>query len=225
MRTAPIEPRVSVIIAAYNEERVIGERLENALALDYPSRRLRDHRRLRRQHRRDRRDRRPLRRLRRAPAVAAAAGQDSRARCRGCRGHGRDSRLLRRQHHVRARRAARAGPQLRRPRRRRRRGPHRLPPRGQQRVEQPRREPVLGLRHLAEAPGEPDRQRRLGARRPLRRPPDAVPARARTPPSPTTSPSRPRSSSRATGWSSTPARGRWSSRCRRRSASSAVACG
>jgi cellulose synthase/poly-beta-1,6-N-acetylglucosamine synthase-like glycosyltransferase len=36
VRKLPITPTVSVIIAAYNEERVIGERLENALALDYP---------------------------------------------------------------------------------------------------------------------------------------------------------------------------------------------
>jgi cellulose synthase/poly-beta-1,6-N-acetylglucosamine synthase-like glycosyltransferase len=40
VRTAPITPAVSVIIAAYNEEAVIADRLENALALDYPSERL-----------------------------------------------------------------------------------------------------------------------------------------------------------------------------------------
>ena len=40
VRTAPVSPRVSLIIAAYNEEAVIGERLENALALDYPPDRL-----------------------------------------------------------------------------------------------------------------------------------------------------------------------------------------
>ena len=33
----PITPTVSLIIAAYNEEQNIGERLENALALDYPA--------------------------------------------------------------------------------------------------------------------------------------------------------------------------------------------
>lgn len=32
----PITPRMSLIIAAYNEEEVIAERLENALAVDYP---------------------------------------------------------------------------------------------------------------------------------------------------------------------------------------------
>src|SRR3990172_886218 len=32
----PITPSVSLIIAAYNEEESIGQRLENALALDYP---------------------------------------------------------------------------------------------------------------------------------------------------------------------------------------------
>lgn len=33
---APVEPKVSLVIAAYNEERVIREKLENSLALDYP---------------------------------------------------------------------------------------------------------------------------------------------------------------------------------------------
>lgn len=36
VRKAAITPRVSLIIPAYNEEAVIGERVENALALDYP---------------------------------------------------------------------------------------------------------------------------------------------------------------------------------------------
>jgi len=36
VRTAPITPRVSLVIAAYNEEAVIAERLENALAMRYP---------------------------------------------------------------------------------------------------------------------------------------------------------------------------------------------
>ena len=40
VRKLPITPSVSVIIAAYNEEHVIAERLENALALDYPRERL-----------------------------------------------------------------------------------------------------------------------------------------------------------------------------------------
>lgn len=40
VRTAPVTPSVSLIIAAYNEEAVIAERLENALALDYPKDRL-----------------------------------------------------------------------------------------------------------------------------------------------------------------------------------------
>ena len=40
VRKLPITPSVSVIIAAYNEEKVIGERLENALAFDYPRDRL-----------------------------------------------------------------------------------------------------------------------------------------------------------------------------------------
>ena len=37
VRTAPIEPSVTVIVAAYNEEAVIERRLENLLALDYPA--------------------------------------------------------------------------------------------------------------------------------------------------------------------------------------------
>ncbi|MEQ1758997.1 MAG: glycosyltransferase [Vicinamibacterales bacterium] len=36
VQTAPITPKVSLLIAAYNEEAVIAERLENALAMDYP---------------------------------------------------------------------------------------------------------------------------------------------------------------------------------------------
>jgi cellulose synthase/poly-beta-1,6-N-acetylglucosamine synthase-like glycosyltransferase len=37
---APIEPAVTVIVAAHNEEAVIEQRLENLLALDYPAERL-----------------------------------------------------------------------------------------------------------------------------------------------------------------------------------------
>jgi cellulose synthase/poly-beta-1,6-N-acetylglucosamine synthase-like glycosyltransferase len=37
VRAAPVTPTVSLIIAAYNEEAVIGDRLENALAADYPA--------------------------------------------------------------------------------------------------------------------------------------------------------------------------------------------
>ena len=37
MRRAEIEPTVTVIVAAYNEETVIERRLENLLALDYPA--------------------------------------------------------------------------------------------------------------------------------------------------------------------------------------------
>ncbi|HUP32250.1 MAG TPA: glycosyltransferase family 2 protein [Gaiellaceae bacterium] len=40
VRLAEIEPSVSVIVAAYNEEAVIERRLENLLALDYPAERL-----------------------------------------------------------------------------------------------------------------------------------------------------------------------------------------
>ncbi|HEU0004745.1 MAG TPA: glycosyltransferase family 2 protein, partial [Terriglobia bacterium] len=36
VRKGPITPRVSLIIAAYNEEDEIAQRLDNALALDYP---------------------------------------------------------------------------------------------------------------------------------------------------------------------------------------------
>lgn len=39
-RKAPIEPRVSVLIAAFNEEDVIAAKIENSLALDYPADRL-----------------------------------------------------------------------------------------------------------------------------------------------------------------------------------------
>jgi len=40
VQTAALTPSVSLIIAAYNEEAVIGDRLDNALALDYPADRL-----------------------------------------------------------------------------------------------------------------------------------------------------------------------------------------
>jgi cellulose synthase/poly-beta-1,6-N-acetylglucosamine synthase-like glycosyltransferase len=40
VRKSPITPSVTLIIAAYNEEKVIGERLDNALAMDYPRDRL-----------------------------------------------------------------------------------------------------------------------------------------------------------------------------------------
>ena len=39
-RAAPIEPSVSVVMAAYNEEAAIGARLDNLVALDYPADRL-----------------------------------------------------------------------------------------------------------------------------------------------------------------------------------------
>jgi cellulose synthase/poly-beta-1,6-N-acetylglucosamine synthase-like glycosyltransferase len=37
---APIEPDVTLIVSAYNEQEVIGEKLENSLSLDYPRERL-----------------------------------------------------------------------------------------------------------------------------------------------------------------------------------------
>lgn len=40
VRTAPVTPSATLIVAAYNEEAVIAGRLENALALDYPPDRL-----------------------------------------------------------------------------------------------------------------------------------------------------------------------------------------
>ena len=39
-RKAPIEPTVSMLVAAYNEEDVIAAKLENALAVDYPADRM-----------------------------------------------------------------------------------------------------------------------------------------------------------------------------------------
>ena len=39
-RKAPIEPTVSVLVAAFNEEDVIAAKIENSLALDYPAARL-----------------------------------------------------------------------------------------------------------------------------------------------------------------------------------------
>jgi cellulose synthase/poly-beta-1,6-N-acetylglucosamine synthase-like glycosyltransferase len=39
-RKAPIEPKVSLLVAAFNEEEVIAAKMENSLALDYPADRL-----------------------------------------------------------------------------------------------------------------------------------------------------------------------------------------
>ena len=41
VRRAEIEPAVTVVVAAHNEEPVIARRLENLLALDYPAEKLR----------------------------------------------------------------------------------------------------------------------------------------------------------------------------------------
>ena len=57
MRKADVTPSVTVIIPAHDEEDVIGARLDNLLALDYPRRAARDRRRLGRLDRRHRRDR------------------------------------------------------------------------------------------------------------------------------------------------------------------------
>ena len=62
VRRAEIEPLVTVIVAAYNEEAVIERRLENLLDLDYPAEQARARRHLRRLHRSDARARRALRR-------------------------------------------------------------------------------------------------------------------------------------------------------------------
>ncbi len=40
VRKGPVQPTVSLLIAAYNEARVIGDKVRNALALDYPTDRL-----------------------------------------------------------------------------------------------------------------------------------------------------------------------------------------
>jgi cellulose synthase/poly-beta-1,6-N-acetylglucosamine synthase-like glycosyltransferase len=40
VRQAPVTPRLSVVVAAYNEEAAIGDRLRNLLGLDYPGERL-----------------------------------------------------------------------------------------------------------------------------------------------------------------------------------------
>ena len=40
VRAAPVEPSVSIVVAAYDEEDVIGRRVENLLGLDYPHERL-----------------------------------------------------------------------------------------------------------------------------------------------------------------------------------------
>ena len=52
-----VTPSVAVIVAAHDEEAVIGRRLENLLALDYPPGAARVRRRLGRVDRRDRRGR------------------------------------------------------------------------------------------------------------------------------------------------------------------------
>ena len=40
VKAAPITPSVTFVIAAYNEEKVIREKIENTLSLDYPANRI-----------------------------------------------------------------------------------------------------------------------------------------------------------------------------------------
>ena len=135
VRKEAIEPHVTVIVAAYNEEPVIERRLENLLALDYPADKLevvvtsdastdRTHELVERFGDRVRLIVQPARRQGRRP-------EPGRARDRR-----RDRRLLRRERDLGARRAPAARRQLRRPGRRlrlrtaRARGGRRLEPGG-----------------------------------------------------------------------------------------------
>ncbi len=178
-QTAEITPRVSLIIAAHNEERGIGAKLDNVLALDYPLeqleviiasdgsndgteaivRRYADHgvRLL------------ALPRQGKAPAlntaVAASTGEIlvfSDANSIVCaRGHPRAGAALRR----------RQG-------RRRGRQPGLFAKERRLGRDQRRRAQLLELRPQNEAVAEQLRQRHLGHRRDLRHPPLAVPGRA-----------------------------------------------
>ena len=157
VRKEAIEPAVTVIVAAYNEEPVIERRLENLLALDYPADKLERRRHLRRVDRPHARARRAVRR----PGAAdrqPARRQGRRPEPGRARDRGRDRRLLRRERDLGAGCAASARRELRRPRRRlrlraaRARGGRRVEPRG----------PLLALRAGAARGGV---AARLGHRR------------------------------------------------------------
>ena len=134
VRKAEIELTVTVIVAAYNEERVIERRLENLLALDYPADRLeivvasdastdRTHEMVERFGDRGAPDRQPR-------------GGKTRHRTGPCARRRRDPRLLRRERDMGSGRHPGARRELRRPGRRlrrraaRARGGRRLQPRG-----------------------------------------------------------------------------------------------
>ena len=78
VRKDDVTPVVSVIVAAHDEEDVIGRRVENLLELDYPADRLRDRRRLRRLDRPHERDRPGARRS--APRASSSSSASERAR-------------------------------------------------------------------------------------------------------------------------------------------------
>ena len=147
VRKADIEPTVTVIVAAYNEESVIARRIENLLELDYPADKLADRRHLRRVDRPHRGDRAAV------PGACSvdlepARRQGRRAGPRRAADRRRDRRLLGCERDLVARRAAQARPCLRRPRGRLRLRPAADPRR--RRLEQGGR--LLALRDGACAP-------------------------------------------------------------------------
>ena len=116
VQKADIEPTVTVVVAAYNEESVIARRIENLLELDYPADKLQIV--VSSDASSDRTEEIALAVPRRAGDLESARRQGRRAGPRGAADRRRDRRVLRRELHLVARCAAHARARLRRSRRR-----------------------------------------------------------------------------------------------------------
>ncbi len=162
VRQSAVEPSVCLFITANDEAAVIAAKLTNALALDYPRRKLEilvasdgsvD------AHQRDRASVCTPRGQ--APRISGAAGKDRSYQRRHAFGDRRDRSFLRRQYFPRDWRSPRAGPELRR--RHRRRCERRCRARRRTGRAWPFRRPLLPLRALA--PGLRVADRHDGRRR------------------------------------------------------------
>ena len=113
VRKGDVVPTVTVVVAAYNEESVIARRIENLLELDYPRREARARRLERRVERSHGGDRAavPRREGGHEPAGREGGGAGSRSTPE----LGRDRRVLGRELHLVAGRAAHARARVRRP--------------------------------------------------------------------------------------------------------------
>ncbi len=179
VRKEDVTPSVTVVVAAHDEEDVIGRRIENLLALDYPPDRLEvvvasddsgdgTDRAVEAVAERDAAG---------ALGTAPARGEDSRAGRRRRRVDQRDRRLLGRQLDLGAGRSSQARPQLRRRRRRLRLRPARARAAGRREP----RAPVLALRALGAGERVRAGRHHCRKRRHLRRAPGGLPQERSTP--------------------------------------------